>query len=314
MQVTQSVNTITASIATNYDYTFESKQWSAAGTIELGGHNWTMSGTDDGTPYFGYDGTKGQQFGSGTHPYSDVSLQSSAFSGTISSVTVYTSGANSINATVQVSVGGTAYGSAQTITNTNTAYTFNLGGKSGTISIDYVNSSSKAIYIKEIVVNAVSDSTVISNSVDHIAAQRVAVKFAKAFNAAMDTTSGCTANLSSAWSTCTSAYNTFLSEAAALGSAEEAYAKNLIKYATAQYSNDSGEACIERMMKTYEVCVQKHGQTAFMSELVTLGRIPNNPLQTNVKNMSITVVIIAISVISVITIGGYFVFRKKKEN
>ena len=314
VQVTQSVNTITASIATNYDYTFESKQWSAAGTMELGGRNWTMSGTDDGSPYFGYDATKGQQFGSGTHPYSDVSLQSSAFEGTIDSVTVYTSGASSINATVQVSVGGTAYGSAQTITASNSSYTFNLGGKSGTISIDYVNSSSKAIYIKEIVVNAVSDSTVISNSVDHIAAQRVAVKFAKAFNAAMDTTSGCTANLSSAWSTCTSAYNTFLSEAAALGSAEEAYAKNLIKYATAQYSNDFGEACIERMMKTYEVCVNKHGQTAFMSELVTLGRIPNNPLQTNVKNMSITVVIIAISVISVITIGGYFVFRKKKEN
>ena len=313
VQVTQRVNTITASLSENYDYTFESKQWSAAGTIELGGHNWTMSGTDDGSPYFGYDGTKGQQFGSGTHPYSDVSLQSSAFSGTIDSVTVYTSGANSINATVQVSVGGTAYGSAQAITNSNDAYTFDLGGKSGTISIDYVNSSSKAIYIKEIVVNTTGESSVISNSVDHIAAQRVAVKFANAFNAAMDTTNGCTTNLSSAWSTCSSAYNTFLSEAAALGETEEAYAKSLIVNATAQYSNDSGEACIERMMKTYEVCVNKHGQTAFMSELVTLSRIPINPLQVSVKNSSTAIIIIVTSAISVIAISGYFYFRRKKD-
>ena len=313
VQVTQRVNTITASLYENYDYTFESKQWSAAGTIELGGHNWTMSGTDDGTPYFGYDGTKGQQFGSGTHPYSDVSLQSSAFSGTIDSVTVYTSGANSINATVQVSVGGTAYGSTQTITNSNTSYTFDLGGKSGTISIDYVNNSSKAIYIKEIVVHTTGESSVISNSVDHIAAQRVAVKFAKAFNAAMDTTNGCTTNLSSAWSTCSSAYSTFLSEAAALGESEEAYAKSLIANATKQYTDDSVEACIERMMKTYEICVQKHGQTAFMSELVSLSKIAINPLQVSVKNSSTAIIIIAISAISVIAIAGYFYFRRKKN-
>ncbi len=313
VQVTQSVNTITAAVTENYDYTFESKQFSAAGSVELGSHSWTMSGTDDGTPYFGYDGTKGQQFGSGSHPYSDVSLKSSDFSGTIDSVTVYTSGASSINATVQVSVGGTAYGSAQTITNTNTPYTFDLGGKSGTISIDYVNSSSKAIYIKEIVVNSLGPSSNIANSLDHIAAQRVAVKFAKAFNAAMDTTSGCTTNLSSAWSTCSSAYDTFLSEAAALGSAEEAYAKDLIKYATAQYSDDSGEACIERMMKTYEICVQKHGQTGFMNELVELGKAPTSVITLTLNNTTNITIIVVVSVIMIAAVGGYFYIRRYKQ-
>ena len=313
VQVTQSVNTITAAVTENYDYTFESKQFSAAGSVELGSHSWTMSGTDDGTPYFGYDGTKGQQFGSGSHPYSDVSLKSSDFSGTIDSVTVYTSGASSINATVQVSVGGTAYGSAQTITNTNTPYTFDLGGKSGTISIDYVNSSSKAIYIKEIVVNALGPSSNIANSLDHIAAQRVVVKFAKAFNAAMDTTSGCTTNLSSAWSTCSSAYDTFLSEAAALGSAEEAYAKDLIKYATAQYSDDSGEACIERMMKTYEICVQKHGQTGFMNELVELGKAPTSVTTLTLNNATNITIIVVASVIMIAAVGGYFYIRRYKQ-
>lgn len=313
VQVTQSVNTITAAVTENYDYTFESKQFSAAGSVELGSHSWTMSGTDDGSPYFGYDSTKGQQFGSGTHPFSDVSLQSSDFSGTVNSVTIYTSGASSINATVQVSVGGTAYGSAQTITNTNTPYTFDLGGKSGTISIDYVNSSSKAIYIKEIVVNAVGPSSNIANSLDHIAAQRVAVKFAKAFNAAMDNTENCTTGLSTAWSTCASAYNIFLSDAAALGETEEAYAKNLIKYATVQYSDDSGEACIERMMKTYEICVQKHGQTAFMNELVELGKAPTSVTTLTLNNATNITIIVVASVIMIAAVGGYFYIRRLKQ-
>lgn len=312
VDIIQTVNIVNAPKTSAWDYTFESKQWSAATSVTLSDKSWTMSGTDDGTPFFGYDSTKGQQFGSGTHPFSDVSLQSSGFSGTIDSVTVYTSGANSINATVQVSVGGTAYGSAKTITNANAAYTFDLGGKSGTVSIDYVNSSSKAIYIKEIVVNTVSGSENIANSEDHMNAQKVAVKFAKAFNAAMDETGYCTENLSSAWSQCSSAYTTFLSEAAALGSAEETYAKNLIKYATAQYSDDSGDACIERMRKTYEICVSKHGQTAFMSDLVTVSPANNVVLFSNITSNKNVIVIIIVSLISVTTIGGYFFIRRRK--
>lgn len=312
VEIIQTVNSINAPSTSSWDFTFGEKKWSAAGSQTLSGKTWTMSGTDDGSPYFGYDDTKGQQFGSGSHPWSDISLQSSAFSGTIDSVTVYTSGANSINATVQVSVGGTAYGSAQTITNANAAYTFNLGGKSGTISIDYVNSSSKAIYIKEIVVNTVSGSVNIANSEGHMNAQKVAVKFAKAFNDAMDDTANCTTGLSDAWSTCSSAYTTFLSEAAALGSAEETYAKNLIKFATAQYSDDSGEACIERMRKTYEICVSKHGQTAFMSDLVTVSPTNNVVLFSNIASNKNVIVIVIVSLISVTTIGGYFFIRRRK--
>ena len=311
--VTQSINSIVASIPSTFDYTFESKTFYSESTVELGGYSWTMSGTDDGSPFFGYDSTKGQQFGSGTHPYSDISLQSSAFSGTIDSVTVYTSGANSIDATVQVSVGGTAYGSTQTITNTNTAYTFDLGGKSGTISIDYVNNSSKAIYVKEIIVHSTAAATNLANSDAHKAAQRVAVKFANAFNAAMATTANCTTNMPSAWATCTSAYNTFKSEAAALGSAEEAYARYLIKYATAQYSDDSGEACIERMMKTYEICVQQHGQTAFMSDLVSLSKVPNNPISIINENTNNLAIIVIVSLFGIAVVGGYFFLRKKKH-
>ena len=313
--VTQSINAVTASLTNSWDYTFPSKQWSTAGDWTLDEKLWTMSGTDDGSPFFGYDATKGQQFGSGTHPFSDVSLQSSAFSGTIDSVTVYTSGANSINATVQVSVGGTAYGSAKTITNTNTAYKFDLGGKSGTISIDYVNSSSKAIYIKEIVVNTVSSSQNIANNDDHKAAQRAAVAFAQAFNAAMDDTENCTTGLDAAWSTCSSAYTTFKSTAKALGETEEAWAFNLVKYATKAYSDDSGEACLERMMKTYETIVRRYGDDyAFMSDLVTISASSGSPLVNIIgENTNTVAIIVIISMVSVTAIGGYFFIRKRKE-
>ena len=126
----------------------------------------------------------------------------------------------------------------------------------------------------------------------------------------MNTTSNCTTNMSSAWSTCSIAYNTFLSEAAALGSSEETYAKNLIKYATRQYSDNSGEACIERMMKTYEICVSKHGQTAFMSDLVSLSSPSIEPTFINSSDTIITFVVI-VSLSSLVLIGLCFVKRRK---
>ena len=89
----------------------------------------------------------------------------------------------------------------------------------------------------------------------------------------------------------------------------------MIKYATAQYSDDSGEACIERMMKTYEVCVQKHGKTAFMSDLVSLDSAHVSQLINIVgeKTNSVAIIVI-ISMVSVTAIGGYFFLKKRKEN
>ena len=310
IRVTQSVNSITAAIEENYDYTFESKQFSAAGSVDLGGHSWTQAGTGNG--YWGYEAARGQQFGSGSNPYSTLTLTSSDFSGTINSVTVYTSGGSSVAATVQVSVGGTAYGSAASITTSNTAYTFDLGGKTGNIVISWTQTSSKALYVKEIVVNATGESTNIANNTSHIEAQRLAVLFAKSFNEFMDDTQNCTTGLDAAWASCSTAYTLFKQSAASLGETEEAWCLNLIKYATAQYSDDSGEACIERMMKTYEVCVQKHGKSAFMSDLVTLGSNTVSPLVNVVKDNKTTIIIVIVSLISASTIAGYFFIKRRK--
>lgn len=70
------------------------------------------------------------------------------------------------------------------------------------------------------------------------------------------------------------------------------------------------------MMKTYEVCVQKHGKTAFMSDLATLVRVSNtNPISLIGNNVDTSTVanIVIVSVISVSAIGGYFFLRKRKE-
>jgi len=155
-------------------------------------------------------------------------------------------------------------------------------------------------------------SAEIANVAAHKEAQRVAVKFAKAFNAAMDLTENCTTGLDAAWATCTSAYETFQTEAAALGS-EKAYAEYYIKYASCEWSDDSGEACIERMLRTYKACVQVHGKTAFMSDLVTLGAPQVSPLVNIIgENTNTVAIIVIISMVSVTAIGGYFFLRKKK--
>lgn len=140
--------------ADSYEYTFEAKTFDAAEqTKELNGVNWTLA-TDAG--YFGYDGTKGQQIGSGSKPATTISLSTNGISGVVKKVVINTSGSNGIIATVKVTVGDAIFtyegeGSAQ-LTNTATEYVFE-GSSAGDITISYTNESAKAIYIKSIQVN-----------------------------------------------------------------------------------------------------------------------------------------------------------------
>ena len=317
--VTQTINKVNADITTEttWSHSITAKTWAGYGEKTLNGKAWTAA--CNAGAYWGYDGIKGQQFGKSADPCTSLTLSSSAFSGTVFTVKVTTSGASDVEATVAVSVGSTAFKSggkeSVSISATSTEYTF-TGSGSGTITITWTQTSSKALYLKALSITTVtsSGSQQIANNESHKAAQRVAVKFANAFNAAMDDTENCTTGLDAAWSTCSTAYNTFKSEAAALGSTEEVWAKNLIKYATAQYSDDSGEACIERMMKTYEICVKTHGKTAFMDELKPLGSTHISPISNIISNGNTIAIIVVISLISVSSIGAYFYIRRRKEN
>ena len=136
-----------------YSYTFAEKQWTANGAKTLNGLSWTLAGNGN---YWGYDGTKGHQFGSGNAPYKSMTLSTSAYEGGVNKIVINTSGATSISGNLVVTVGGVQYGSKVTLTKTATSYTFNApttGMVAGDIVLTYTQTSSKAIYIKSIAIN-----------------------------------------------------------------------------------------------------------------------------------------------------------------
>lgn len=134
---------------TVYTYELTQKTWDGNGVRELDGINWSLDAP--GAGYWGYDNAKGQQIGSGGAPATSINLSTEDFNGTIKSVEIETSGAKSINATIQVKVGNVDYGNATKITTTNTPYRFE-GQSSGKVEVIWTNNSEKAIYLKKITV------------------------------------------------------------------------------------------------------------------------------------------------------------------
>lgn len=137
----------------SYSYTFSSKQYTANGTKTLDGLSWELEG---GGSYWGYDATKGQQFGSSSAPYKSMTLSTSDYVGGVEKIVINTSGAKSISGNLVVTVGGVQYGAKKSLTATATSYTFEapaVGMKSGKIVLSYSQTSSKAIYIKSISIN-----------------------------------------------------------------------------------------------------------------------------------------------------------------
>ncbi len=137
--------------ADTYSYSFSAKVWSAYGDQTLNGVTWTASGTS--TTFFGYEEARGQQFGSAKSSVSALSLTTSGISGTITSIKVSTAGASGTNATFSISVGSTPFtcsgSTSVSITATNTTYEF-TGSGSGQIVLSWSQTSSKALYIKDI--------------------------------------------------------------------------------------------------------------------------------------------------------------------
>jgi hypothetical protein len=137
--------------ADTYSYSISAKTWTAFGTVSLADVNWTAEGTT--ATFFGYSSSKGQQFGNGTIAEPSLKIHTSGIFGTVSSVKVNSSGGTDVAATISVSVGNTAFqcnGAANAaITATATDYTF-TGSGSGAISINWNQTSVKALYIKSI--------------------------------------------------------------------------------------------------------------------------------------------------------------------
>ena len=146
---------------TVYSHQFNAAAWNAFGTQTLSGVDWTASGNGG---YFGYDATKGQQFGSASNSCSYLNLQTSDIPGTITSVTVNTSGASGTGAYVSVTVGGVDFTCSDPdavidgvvyIDQYATSYTF-AGSATGALNIDWNQSTSKALYVKSIEVTYIA--------------------------------------------------------------------------------------------------------------------------------------------------------------
>ena len=122
--------------------TLTEKAWSFAATF-------SPAAGEDETYYFGNNSlsSKGAQIGKGTVPASSIKLSTEAFTGTIKSIKINTSGASEIDAKLNVKVGDSAFGTEATLTKDSTDYTF-TGSATGKIEITWTNSSEKAIYVK----------------------------------------------------------------------------------------------------------------------------------------------------------------------
>lgn len=144
------------------DVSFTIPKISSYTSYPINGVSWTVAGTG-GALGQNVDGKKGAQIGSAKNPATALSFSTSGISGTITSITVNTSGASSVNATVAVSVGSTSFKSngntTRSISATATNYTF-TGSASGTITISWSQSSSKALYVKTISVTYSSGTSV----------------------------------------------------------------------------------------------------------------------------------------------------------
>ena len=144
-----------------YSYTFTSKIYSAEGTETLGDRNWKVSGTDGA--YYGYDGSKGHQFGSEKSPFTTLNITVTTNFTNISSVYITTCGAKGTEATMWMEIGsGNSYGE-RSLTSTSSTYRFTPGGATGRVSFKFKQSTSAgkalAIYVKEIRVYYTSGAT-----------------------------------------------------------------------------------------------------------------------------------------------------------
>lgn len=323
VNVTQTLRAVMAPVEgepTTSTLTFTEK-YSEGGATADDSKAWTVA--SDGTES-NFDSTKGIHYGTSSASVQYIKLTSSDFtSGKITKVEVNASTASGVSATVSVTVSGEAFGGdPQSLSTSATNYTFTGNVDAGTIEvlITKPSSATKAIYCKSVAVTYVESSGTqnIANVAGHEAAQKAVVAFAKAMNAAFDNTANCTEGVAAAWATASSAYSSNIANNASLSADEKAYAKNLIKYASDKYTENTDNDysyCLERAMATYKACIQKHGQTAFMSDVRSVS--PSSriiPLSIINGNGNTVAIVAIVSMISVIAIGGYFFLRKRKED
>ena len=137
----------------SYSYTFTSQVYSSASAKVLNGVTWDPETTllkSSGTKYYGYESTRGHQFGSASNPFKEVIIKTTdnILDG-VTSVSIYASGASGTDAQVTAYVGGEKIGTTKSLTSSNKLYTFTSStGMRGNIKFRITQTTSTAIYIK----------------------------------------------------------------------------------------------------------------------------------------------------------------------
>ena len=314
VDVTQTLQSVMADITSESTYTFSASTW----TYSEGSGEW--SGTKNGNGY-----TSGQGVQMTTSQDGTTVTSASSYSNISQIVITYNTNKSSGAGSFDVKVGtntsqnvSAAWQSGDDGRSMNYTATFDYATKQSGVVAFTVNVGTNSLWVKSIKIVTSTGSTNIANVAGHEAAQKAVVAFAKAMNAAFNDTANCTDGVADAWSTASSAYSSNITDNASLSAEEKAYAKNLIKYASAQYTDNTDNDysyCLERAMATYEACIQKHGQTAFMSDvrLVSPSSRITSLSFTNGNGNTVAIIVI-VSLISVTAIGGYFFIKKRKEN
>lgn len=132
-------------------FTFTQGIFSNGLTVTIDDVEWTLDPTWKSESAFNYDANKGVQIGTAKKPATSFTISTTGISKKIQSVVVNCSGANGITGTVNVSVGGTAFGSEYTLTSTATDAQFTgSSAVSGTVEVTYAQTSEKGMYLKSI--------------------------------------------------------------------------------------------------------------------------------------------------------------------
>ena len=118
---------------------------------------WTVSSDASESTF---DATKGVHYGTGSAAVSYVKISTSQIVGKITKIVVNASGASKTTAKLNVTVGGNAFGTEESLTSTATEYTLE-GEASGEIivSLTHANATQKAIYCKSIAVTYEEDAS-----------------------------------------------------------------------------------------------------------------------------------------------------------
>lgn len=137
-----------------WSYTFANKKdLENLKDVTVNNLSWTQEVTfsNPATPYWKTDNAKGVIIGKADSYAKYFALKTSAVPGTIKKVKVTAQGAKDTAAKLNVSVGGIAYGTQQTITNAAADYVFE-GTSSGELVVSFTQGedSQKAIYLKTI--------------------------------------------------------------------------------------------------------------------------------------------------------------------